>query len=146
VHEQPAHGLLHQVQHFLEAVGATVVGIGDVRGRALGRELEQQSQPLMGAAGRAPPQHAQVLPVHRQNQIETLEICRLYHPRAQRRQIVATARGRLAGAGIRRLADVVARGTGGVHLHREFGCFARGHDAQHAFSSGRAADVAQTHK
>ena len=49
---------------------------------------------------RAPAQHLKVVTIHRQNQVEALEVTGFDDARAQRREVVAAAGGRLPGTRI----------------------------------------------
>ena len=108
VREQSARGLFHEVQYLLEAIRTAVVRIGHLAHVLLRGEFQEQPQPLVRVRGRAPLQHAQVLRIHRQDQVKALEITRLDHAGAQGFQTVAAARGRRARAGVGGLAHVVA--------------------------------------
>ena len=78
--EQAAAGGLDLVEHRLEAVRAAVVRVGHVEvGRAGARRVELAQQPRLAgrvAVGRERAQLAQVLAVHRQQQVEVLEVAR----------------------------------------------------------------------
>ena len=77
---------------------------------------------------REPLQGAQVAAVHRQDQVELVEVRRRDLPRAERAQVVAAAQGVVLRALIRRAADVPVAGAGG--LHADLQPFARGNVAQ----------------
>jgi hypothetical protein len=131
VSDEAARGRLDQIEHFLEAVRAAVIRIRNLVCLGLWRELEKQTQPLVTRARCTPLQHPQVVAVHGQDQVEALEIAGLDDAGPQRVQVVTAALGRLAGAHIRRLADVIAGGARGVDLELQVGRLARGQRAQH---------------
>src|SRR5579859_664777 len=93
---------------------------------------------------RAMAENIEVLAVHRQDQIEDLKIAGLDNSGPQRREVVPATMRRLARPSVRRLTNVIARGTRGIHLDRQFRSIARRDRAEDAFRGRRAADVTQT--
>ena len=89
----------------------------------------------MRGPGRAPEQHPVDLAVHRQYQIEALEVGRLHDARARRREVVAAAGAGLASARVGRLADVIRGRAGRVHLEVELRRLASRNRTQHDFGS-----------
>src|SRR6185437_8223426 len=74
VAQQAARGGLDQVQHFLETIRPAVVRVRHLARTQLRRELEKQSDAIMAIAGRNVFQRGEILAIHRENQIELLEI------------------------------------------------------------------------
>ena len=142
--EQSAGRSFGKIEHFLEAVRSAVVRIRNFRGRACGSEFEKQSQPLVRDCRRPSTQHAQVLLVHGEDQVETLEILGLDDARTQRLEVIAAPRARRARPRVGRLADVVAGGAGRIDLDGQLGRLARRERAQHRLGGRRAADVSET--
>src|ERR1700694_4341886 len=97
VREQASRGRFYEVEHLLEAVGSAVVRVRNILRTPFRSKLEEQPQPLVRVRRRVPAQYAQVLTIHRQNQIEALEVARFHHARAQRREVVSTAGGGAPG-------------------------------------------------
>ncbi|CAM2170258.1 hypothetical protein BLAT2472_11333 [Burkholderia latens] len=135
---------LDLIEHLLKTLRTAEIRIGDFGlGRAR-RELHQQAQ-LVAMLGRAAPaQLGEVCFIHRQQQVEPLEIRRAHLSRPQRRQVIAARACSGLRARVGRLADVPVAGArridrdpvgqpGRVHLV-----------THHAFCGGRTADIAET--
>src|SRR6267143_1601037 len=146
VREQASRGRFYEVEHLLEAVGSAVVRVRNILRTRFRSELEEQPQPPVRVRRRAPAQHAQVLTIHRQNQIEALEVAGFHNARAQRREVISTAGGSLPGARIGWFAHVIRGRAGRIHFDGKFRRLARSERAQHALGGRRAADVAETNK
>src|ERR1700686_3942287 len=97
--EQASRGRFYEVEHLLEAVGSAVVRVRNILRTRFRSKLKEQPQPLVRVRRRVPAQRAQVLTIHRQNQIEALEVAGFHNARAQRREVVSTAGGGGAGGG-----------------------------------------------
>ena len=97
VRQQSPCGDFHQVENFLEAVGATVIRIGHLAGI-----LSAGQTPGTAARARARRRGARRRStrrfslVHRQNQVKAHEVRRLHHARAQRLKVIAAPRRRRA--------------------------------------------------
>ena len=105
VREQSARGGFDEVEHLLETVRSAVVRIRHVLGACVRGELEKQPQPLVCRSGRTALQHRQVLAIHGEDQVETLEIARARrYARAVTRghSHAAQQPGACAGRGLRR--------------------------------------------
>lgn len=80
--EEPLRGRLHQIQHFLKSVRPTVVRVRNLSHRSVRRKLEEQPHPITCVRGGPMVKDAQVLPIHRENEIEVFKITRLNDARA----------------------------------------------------------------
>ena len=69
--------------------------------------------------------------VHGDHVVEATEIRRRQLARAQPAEVVAAPAGSGHRAAIRRLADVIVGGTGGIDVEFQTGMFTRGDRAQH---------------
>src|SRR5690606_11411197 len=114
--EEPERGLLDEIEHELEAVAAAVVRIGHVLAPEVRRELEQQAN-LAVVLGRAEVEERGLVQlVHREQEVEPLEVLEGDSPRAQRAEIDPAPLGRAPRAWVRRLADVVGVRAGRIDL------------------------------
>ena len=146
VAQEPARGGFDEVEYFLETVGSTVIGVGHFLGVAVWREFQKQPQALTGLLRHSPLQHREILAIHGENEVEALEIARLDDTRAQRLEVITAPRGGRPHARVGGLADVIARGAGGIHFESELGRFARRQRAHHRFSRRRSTDISQADK
>jgi len=80
--------------------------------------------------------------IHGEDQVETLEIRPLDLACAQFPEVVAATQGMALGAVVRRFADVVVVGAGGIHFDQSLEARVARQAAQHAICGRRAADVA----
>ncbi len=144
--EEAAGADLDQVQHALERLGAATVGIGDLAAGDAGGELQEQAEAGLRPRRAQRPEIGEVVPVHRQHQIEAPEVVDRDPAGAQRRQVDAAPAGRRRRPGIGRLADVEAVGACAVDAEPIAEPLARGQRAEHALGRGRATDVAEADK
>jgi hypothetical protein len=113
-----------------------VVRIGHRQPSRFLAERQEQPRPIVMAARRDALQVAQVLFVHRQQQVEAAEILDAHLPRAQSRDVITAAARRLDGAPVRWRADVVIGGTGRIELQAQVRRLAFGQVPRHAFRRG----------
>jgi hypothetical protein len=139
--EQPLRGYLHQIQHFLKPVGPPVVRVGDLSNSSVGRKLKEQPQPITPVRRGSVMEHAQVLAIHSENEIEVFKIMRLDDPRAQRRHVVAASDRRLPRTCVRRLSNVIPSSARRIHLDHQLGCLTRRDGAEDGFRGRRAANI-----
>src|SRR3954451_9335649 len=142
--ESTARGL-DLMEHRLEALRAAVVGVGDVEVGCAGRgRVELAQQPRLRRRlrrGRDRADAMQVLAIHREQQVEVLEVL---HAQLARRAVQldpAPASG-LGGAPVRRVADVPAAGARAVDDDLVLQAGLADERAHHALRGRRAADVA----
>jgi hypothetical protein len=144
--QQSARCSFDQIQYFLKPIGATVIRIGHFRGIRLGCELEKQANTSARRDWGALLKVVEVLPIHREYQVEAAEVLRLDHSRTKRRHVVAAAQRSLARARVWRSACVVGGGAGGFDFECQIGRFPRRDLAKHHFRGGRAANVTEADK
>src|SRR5215210_1457984 len=111
--EQTVRGLLHQIQHPLEAVGAAVVGVRNFGLRRVRGEVEEGTD--YGAPPAEGRDHMIVFLVHREDVVEALAVLRFdaaspLGAEIQAAQPRATLRPLVGG-----LTDMPGAGPGGVH-------------------------------
>src|SRR5580765_1846867 len=95
--------------------------------------------------GRAePPQDAQVAAIHRQHQVELLEIALAEVPGPLRAQVIAAPLGMMLRPLVRRLADVIV--VRAARLDVDFGALLLRQPAKDALRRRRAANVASADK
>ena len=126
---------LHQVENLLEAVGAAVVRVGYVAG--CGEQADLRALPGCGHAL----QLAQMPAVHRQDQVELVEIPRPDLSRALRTEVVAPIPGVVLRALVGRLADVPVAEPGGFDAQRD--ACPSAETPENPFCRGRAADISR---
>ena len=71
---RPRAACSSEIEHFLEARFAAVVRVRNLIDSRVGRKLQEQAHPLSILCGCAAPQVRQVGTIHRQDEIESLEI------------------------------------------------------------------------
>ena len=125
---------LHQVEDLLETVGAAVVRVGHVP--AGGKQADLRPLPRRRHAL----ERAQMAAVHRQDQVEFVEIPRPHLPRALRAQVVAPIPGVVLGALVGRLADMPVAEPRGFNAQLDSRLLAQ--TPENPLRGGRAADVA----
>ena len=144
VPDQAPGGHLNQIQHVLEAVRSAVVRVWNVGDACVRRELEEEPQAVLCLRRRAALQCAQVLAIHGEYEIEVLEIARLDHARAQRREVITASRRGFPRPPVGKLAHVVAGRSGRVDFQHDVRCLAGRDRPKHDFRGRRAADIAET--
>lgn len=143
--DKPCGTGLDQVEAAVEITGEIRVRhIGQASVRAGARILQKQPQRRARLRGRDPRRIAQVLPIHRQNQVEVVEIARLQLPGAQAGQVIAPRPGRGLHRAIGRLADMPAAGAGAVGIDSQ--ARAGGQMAKHPLGGGGTTDIAKAEK
>ena len=80
--QEAPRGSLYEIQHFLKAVGPTVVRIGDFGNRSVGSELKEEVHAVASVYRGSVVEDAQVLAIHGENEIEVFEVTRLDDARA----------------------------------------------------------------
>src|SRR5579871_2416459 len=142
--EQSARRLFDQIEYLFKTVGPAVVRVGHVPRIRLRRKFEKQAQPLLRVRRCAASQRLQVLAIHRQDEVEALEVCRLDDAGTQCAQVIAAPRGRGACARIGGLPHMVVGRTGRIELQSQLRRFPSCDCAHHRFGGRGAADVAET--
>jgi len=112
--DQAGAGILDQVQYPLESFRPSVVGIRHLVVLDFTPVFQQQLDPVLLLLRTGLAQHAQVVPVHGQDQVEAQKVSCGDTPRPQVRQFVTTLGSRFLGTGIGRFADMVGMGSSGV--------------------------------
>src|SRR6185295_14364314 len=112
--EEAGGGFLDEVEHVLEPRAAAVVGIGHFTALEMRRELEEQPDPVPVFGGTDLEQELAILLVHREHELEPLEVSLGHAPRTQRLQVDAATLRRTARARVRWSAVVVPMGAGRV--------------------------------
>lgn len=118
-------GGFDEVEDFLETIRAAVVGVGNFSDRRVGSELQKQAHTVASMCRRSIVQDPQVFLVHGENEVEFLEVSGVDNPGTKGGHVVTATAGRLLGANVRRLTDVVAGRTGGIHFNLELGGLTR---------------------
>ena len=144
--EQARSALLHQIEHALEIRALAVVRIRHFTGARLRRKVEEQRQACARLHRRHCPQGLQVRAIHRQYEIELVEIFGLNGTCPQVRQIVSPLLSRRACARIRRIANVVVGSACGVDSRHRMHVLPRKQSAEHTLGCGRATDIAEADK
>ena len=118
--QQTFGSFFEQVQHLLEALRPAVVRIRHCARRRRRHELHHQSDAIVTMRRRTPAQLAQILLVHRQDQIvSTSKSPALHGARTQRRQVDAATARSGDRALVRRLAHVIVVRARRIDLDRQ---------------------------
>src|SRR5690606_20777168 len=88
--KQAAHGKLAVVENALEAIAIAVIRVGYLGHAAALSETHEHRQPMLQGLRTLPTHEREVTAVHRQNQVEALEVPCIELPRPQSGQVVAT--------------------------------------------------------
>ena len=133
---------MDQVEHVLESFCTAVIRVGHIGWCRCTSKLEQGSNARVMPGWAAVEQRRVIEAIHREDQVEALEVRVLHLPRPQAREVYAAAGSRLYRARVGRFPDVIAMGARGVDLDVEPGSMTTNVLAQHAFRRGRPADIA----
>ncbi len=119
-----------------------VIGVGHIGRRRPAGKLQQRANTRV-MLGRAAVEQGRVIQaIHRNDQVEALEIVVLHLPCAQAREVDAPAGGSFDSAWIGRLTHVISVSAGGVDLDVETRGVPASVRAEHAFGGGRSTDIA----
>jgi len=139
--EHAGYGLLDQIEDVLETVRTAVVGIRHIGTAQMWCELEQETYAIAILRRAYLEQRYAVQLVHRDDELEVLEVALVHPSRTLRAQIHTAPLRRALRARIGRISDVIRVRTGRIDLHVEVGRALKHDLAKNPFRSGRAADV-----
>jgi hypothetical protein len=104
----------YEVQHSFEALGSSIVWIGDVLAVSCRRKLKKQARSMF-FSGRANLRKIEkIILVHRQNVVEAIKVDRLSGARPQIRDVDSAEPSSGLRPPIGRLADVPRTGSGAI--------------------------------
>ena len=139
--EETGSGLFDEIEHVLESRGAAVVRIGHFAPLEMRRELQEQPDPVPVLGWTDFEQEFAILLVHREHELELLEVLLGHSPCAQPLEIDAAALRCPTRARVRSGAIVIAMRARRVDLDIELGRALGKQLAEHAFGRRRSADV-----
>src|SRR5208282_2321459 len=135
-----------KIEDHLEAAGVAVVRIRHLEHSKAGRILHEKLDLSVRPFGFHGLQFAQVIPVHRQNEIEAFEVALGDLTRPQSADIDAAPQSRALAARVGRGSCVVRGGARRINLDLQVRRFLRRQVPQHRLRRRASADVAQAHQ
>jgi hypothetical protein len=142
--QEAARCVFNQIEHAIETVCPAVVRVRHLADARLAPELEEQAQPVFAARWTHGLQVQEILPIHCEHVVESLEIVESDGPGSQGIEHDPPPQCRGASPLIGPLAHVVGMSTGRVDMNPVAKTLTLQKACEYTLCSGRTADVAQT--
>src|SRR3989344_543750 len=144
--EQAARGVFDHVQHAIEAAWPAEIWIGHFFLRPISGKLHEQADARFMARRADVDQILEILAVHGQDIIESLDVRGDGLAPAQAADVDAAARAGLLGTLIRRLADVIGMRAGRIDSKEMLQFFILDQLTENPLCRRRAPDVTETYE
>ena len=142
--QQTGGGRLDHIKDDLETVFAAVIGVGDIAGAEVRRELHERVQAVRLPRRAEGAEGVVVFRIHGDHVIVAVKILRLGLAGALRGNINAAPAGGGRGAAVGGVADVPVADAGGIGADLTGQALAVDQRPEDAFGGGRPADVTET--